>query len=251
MCTRHAVDNLRLEPPAMLNTKFSGFSVFCIVFCGFVAVGTAPAAAQNNGLQARIDATEARVLKLPRSQAQSGAQVEYQVQIDAMAIIDDWRAHEPRSQSGTQGRSNVRINGTLSNRMSGGHQVLLACRPGAFLDVTFGETAADGSVTFTSGPRDGCPAGQALYLSGGQLSCRWYRLGLGNIPAGLNTGSLLGHITLATYPPVHILGECITATAELEPALVFPQRQVSGGECGGSGVTINGRATGHSATCGD
>ncbi|VAW14569.1 hypothetical protein MNBD_ALPHA09-991 [hydrothermal vent metagenome] len=118
----------------------------------------------------------------------------------------------------------------------------------------------DGAVLYDDGPSQGCEPRQALVLAQDRLACNWYS------PRPVRTGAAAPAskpvIFLATVPPVAIVGECITETAQVVPAIVLPQGHgagrraggagthvLRGAGCGGSGVTVNGRATGQSADC--
>jgi hypothetical protein len=221
-------------------------SAVCTVTWLAAPVAATAQAPTGEGFLDRLAAAEARVRKLPPSAPGDKIPVELNIRVDANAVISDWRARDPSSQSGTARRSGVRINGTPSFALAGAREVLFACPAGAFLDVTAGEPAADGSIDYDAGRRDGCAPGQGLVLQGSRLFCAWY-----TPPPGV-VGRGPAEIDISTAPPIVLLGECITRRAEVVPALAFPsgRRAAARRPCAGSGVTINGRATGHSADCG-
>ena len=86
-------------------------------------------------------------------------------------------------------------------------------------------------------------------MVGGRLSCIWYRPPASARPPATGT---LPEIVLSSSPLVSMLGECVTTAAEVLPAMVFPEGRLARrpGNCGGSGVTVNGVASGHNAKCG-
>lgn len=221
----------------------TAFFLAAFLAAGATAEAQAPSGA---GFLERLRAAEARVQKLPVNRRGARRPVEINVHVDANAVIADWRARDPSSQSGTQRRSGVRINGTPSNALAGARQILFACPAGAFLDVTAGRPDGKGGYVFEGGARDGCGPGEALMLENGVLFCGWYT------PAALAPARPTHpEIVISTRPPQAMLGECITRSAEVLPAWAFPagRPQAGRGPCAGSGVTINGRATGHSANC--
>lgn len=178
------------------------------------------------------------------------------INVDANAIIENWRAHQNLSRIGTPPRSGVRINGKRVGTRARADEFLFACPPGAFLEIDFGHIDQTGAVLYGQGRRGGCEAGQALVLSNDRLSCRWYTP-RANRRALLSRQALASaEILLSAETKTIVLGECITASAEVVPAYLFPEgRQDANlgwparGDCGGSGVSINGRVTGHRANC--
>jgi len=177
--------------------------------------------------------------------------LEFEVQIDAMDFIDDWRAAQRYSQIETPRRSGVYINGTRVGAGNPQRQVLFACTGNAFLDLTVGIQQPDGSVIVDDGPSVGCEPRQALVRKGDRLACNWYSPPVR--ATGAPAAEYDAQIILATVPPVSIVGQCITGAAQVVPALVFPQgrsrRAGRGVDCGGSGVSVNGRVTGQRANC--
>ncbi|MFV2093427.1 MAG: hypothetical protein ACC634_10120 [Hyphomicrobiales bacterium] len=165
-----------------------------------------------------------------------------------MAFINEWRAEQQYSRLETPRRSGVRINGTRVGAAGSEREVLFACSGNAFLDLTVGIQQPDGSVLVDDGPSAGCDPRQALVFNGDRLACNWY-----SPPPGASALEDDTEIVLATVPPVSIAGQCITGSAQVVPAMVFPEgRPLQAGirqNCGGSGVVVNGRVTGQMADC--
>lgn len=230
--------------PVLTSAVFLSFSIFAAG--DLVAQGTG-----RGGGQTTMGTGVAGTPGVTARSRRGPLPLKFEVQIDAMAFIDEWREAQRNSQIGTPRRSGVRINGTPVGAGGGGREVLFACTGNAFLDLTVGVQQPDGSVLIDEGPSVGCDPRQALVRNGDRLSCNWY-----TPPVGLARASAPdfdAEIRLATVPPVSIVGQCITGSATVEPALVFPEARTrrvgTRPRCGGSGVTINGRATGQSANC--
>ena len=184
---------------------------------------------------------------------------ELNINVDAMAIIADWRARQPQSQSGTPRRSGVTINGTATGRVFADQAVLFSCPGGGFLELEYSVRLTDGARAPIYGPLSGCASRQALVLRGGQLSCQWYTAPQGAMVRRQpqSRRQVGAEIVLPSNPPITITGECITEAAKIVPAQTWPPggTELNGatagpnGNCNASGVTVNGRATGHSAGC--
>lgn len=236
---------------------YARFAIAVAVFLGFSTSNAGPLVAQGSGPGAGQPAAGAGSGAQPGMGGLAGGSpsgghppIEFKVYIDAMAIIDDWRARARNSQIGTPERSGVRINGTRVGAAGADPEVLFACSGSAFLDLTFGVAQPDGTVLYDDGPSQGCDPRQALVLTGNRLACYWYSPPPGK--PGASAPHARSEIVLGTVPPVSIVGECITGAAQVVPAMVLPRGRAAPAPlpgCGGSGVTVNGRATGQSANC--